>query len=293
MSTSTTSHTHTQTHTHTHTHTISEPVGSRKDNYRIRFEDGRERNTSEDKLTVTCGGQEGDARMDRDGSNEEGTIGLPWSPLNGLELLSEINNSQGQTAASYPQAATPVRELAKAEMVRRGGVVTFRINATEQALEYSCSFDSIDQLKMTDTHLVFQRKDGRLSRLARCRDCRDWHPWTDIVEERFRTSFRENEIFRNSKACEQDCTCNQHVKMLFCETCPWYHCGYSHFKTETNKHAEKGRDKDEQWCAFRELLTEDSRDKALTTVVDKLFRAVYGADADIFLDGMGSPHRRP
>eukprot|EP00918_Siedleckia_nematoides_P069791 GHVU01152178.1.p1 GENE.GHVU01152178.1~~GHVU01152178.1.p1 ORF type:complete len:325 (+),score=49.67 GHVU01152178.1:56-1030(+) len=33
-----------------------EPVGSRKDNYRIRFEDGRERNTSEDKLTATSGG---------------------------------------------------------------------------------------------------------------------------------------------------------------------------------------------------------------------------------------------
>ena len=33
-----------------------EPVGSRKDNYRIRFEDGSERNTSEDKLTATGGG---------------------------------------------------------------------------------------------------------------------------------------------------------------------------------------------------------------------------------------------
>eukprot|EP00277_Geminigera_cryophila_P008052 CAMPEP_0179433830 /NCGR_PEP_ID=MMETSP0799-20121207/18173_1 /TAXON_ID=46947 /ORGANISM="Geminigera cryophila, Strain CCMP2564" /LENGTH=275 /DNA_ID=CAMNT_0021212059 /DNA_START=237 /DNA_END=1064 /DNA_ORIENTATION=+ len=32
-----------------------EPVGSRKDNYRIRFEDGRERNTGEDKLTIVPG----------------------------------------------------------------------------------------------------------------------------------------------------------------------------------------------------------------------------------------------
>ena len=33
-----------------------EPVGSRKDNYRIRFEDGRERNVSEDKLKVVDSG---------------------------------------------------------------------------------------------------------------------------------------------------------------------------------------------------------------------------------------------
>lgn len=33
-----------------------EPAGSRKDNYRIRFEDGRERNTGEDKLTLVYGG---------------------------------------------------------------------------------------------------------------------------------------------------------------------------------------------------------------------------------------------
>ena len=48
----------------------------------------------------------------------------------------------------------------------------------------------------------------------------------------------------------------------------------------------RGRDKDEQWRSFRELLPEDSRDKPLTTVVDQLFRAVYGTDADIFLDGI-------
>ena len=37
---------------------------------------------------------------------EDGTIGLPWSPLTGLELLGEIDNSQGQTAAA-PAASCP------------------------------------------------------------------------------------------------------------------------------------------------------------------------------------------
>lgn len=50
-----------------------EPVGSRKDNYRIRFEDGRERNVSEDKLKVVENGDnqmyEGVAKMGFDQEN--------------------------------------------------------------------------------------------------------------------------------------------------------------------------------------------------------------------------------
>ena len=64
--------------------------------------------------------------------------------------------------------------------------------------------------------------------------------------------------------------------MLFCKTCPFYYCGYDHFKQATDTHAKEGGDKDRQWREFRNLLPEGSRDKPLTAVVDQLF-----ADASV------------
>jgi hypothetical protein len=150
-----------------------------------------------------------------------------------------------------------------------GGVVTFCIGARDQTLSYSRSLDSLPQTPAA--HLVFQRKDGHLSRLARCSNCQTWYPWTQSEEE--------------SWCDEQACQCNPRVEMLLCKTCPFYYCGCDHFKSETDKHAEKGGDKDQQWREFRELLPEHSRDKPLTAVVDQLFADASVQDPGILLEG--------
>ena len=54
---------------------------------------------------------------------------------------------------------------------------------------------------------------------------------------------------------------------------------------ETDKHAEKGGDKDQQWREFRELLPEHSRDNPLTAVVDQLFADASVQDPGILLEG--------
>ena len=79
-------------------------------------------------------------------------------------------------------------------------VVTFSINKGPKTLSYQWSNDSLPLTPAT--HLVFQRKDGRLSRLVRCSKCQKWYLWAESEEESFRAGLREEdgEIFRG-KAC--------------------------------------------------------------------------------------------
>ena len=76
-------------------------------------------------------------------------------------------SSRGEAAN---RGALAQRELPGDQM---GGVVTFCIDAIYQTLSYSRSLPQTPA-----THLVFQRKDGHLSRLARCSNCQTWYPWT-------------------------------------------------------------------------------------------------------------------
>ena len=71
-----------------------------------------------------------------------------------------------------------LREELPGDQMMMGGVVTFCIDAMDQTLSYSRSLPQTPA-----THLVFQRKDGHLSRLARCSNCQTWYPWTQSEEE--------------------------------------------------------------------------------------------------------------
>jgi len=204
-------------------------------------------------------------------------LGGSLAPEDADMVFQEIMQKDARVASASSRGEAANRgALAQRELPgdHMGGVVTFCIDAIDQTLSYSRSFDSLPQT--TATHLVFQRKDGRLSRLARCSNCRMWYPWTQSEEESL-----------CDEQCKQACQCDPRVKMFFCKTCPFYYCGCDHFKSETEKHAKKGGGKDQQWREFRALLPEGSRDKPLTAVVDQLFgdASVCGADRGILLDG--------
>lgn len=92
-----------------------EPVGSRKDNYRIRFEDGRERNTGEDKLTAISGGYGGDVE-----ETTRGMAGMGFDQENRppAQLYDDRPPAQGYGGAPQGYGGSPEKAYGGQQQLR-------------------------------------------------------------------------------------------------------------------------------------------------------------------------------
>jgi len=141
-----------------------EPVGSRKDNYRIRFEDGRERNTGEDKLTLVAGSGGGGGQMSQNMAGMEvGQENMP--PAQGYSGGGDMYGSpeKPQFAGGQEQQLRSVEGAAVGEL-QIGQKMMYRQTARSEPEEVTVTaveLPSSNGFMRTKTFYMVMFSDGR------------------------------------------------------------------------------------------------------------------------------------